>query len=193
MWHVLSLYRDHRKLFVGDARGRVFSWSVADTLGQCYMYTAVCLCVCSPYSLPLLQVLWWSTGSRMTMLPSVSVDWSLPSLIENTIVAAVVISSAQSNPSPLPPFPPFSHACLVPSFSLSPPPSIPPSLISPSSLFLPPFLPWVLSSYLFFLVWCFCRCSDYQSEVPKLGITKKVRVCQDCYERERHSVTKKPS
>ena len=26
--------RDHRKLFVGDARGRVFSWTVSDNLGE---------------------------------------------------------------------------------------------------------------------------------------------------------------
>ena len=29
----LSLYRDHKKLYVGDARGRVYSWSVSDTAG----------------------------------------------------------------------------------------------------------------------------------------------------------------
>ena len=29
----IDLFRDHRKLFVGDARGRVFTWSVADSQG----------------------------------------------------------------------------------------------------------------------------------------------------------------
>ena len=28
-----SFYRDHKKLYVGDARGRVYSWSVSDTAG----------------------------------------------------------------------------------------------------------------------------------------------------------------
>ena len=27
--------RDHRKLFVGDALGRIFSWTVSDNLGKC--------------------------------------------------------------------------------------------------------------------------------------------------------------
>ena len=28
------LYKDHHKLFVGDARGSVFSWTVSDNLGE---------------------------------------------------------------------------------------------------------------------------------------------------------------
>ena len=35
--------------------------------------------------------------------------------------------------------------------------------------------------YLLFVV--FFRCSDYQSEIERLRITKKVRVCLDCYDR----------
>ena len=30
-----------------------------------------------------------------------------------------------------------------------------------------------------------CRCSDYQKEVDRLRINKRVRVCRDCYERHR--------
>ena len=29
------LCRDHRKLFVGDSRGRVYTWVVSDTQGTC--------------------------------------------------------------------------------------------------------------------------------------------------------------
>lgn len=30
---LLSTFRDHRKLFVGDFRGRIYSWSVTDAAG----------------------------------------------------------------------------------------------------------------------------------------------------------------
>ena len=41
VWCVLNvLCRDHRRLFVGDSRGRVFSWTVSDTQGI-YAYITV--------------------------------------------------------------------------------------------------------------------------------------------------------
>ena len=33
--------RDHRKLVVGDSNGRVYPWTVSESVGQC-----VCVCVC---------------------------------------------------------------------------------------------------------------------------------------------------
>ena len=39
-------FRDHWRLFVGDSRGRVFSWTVSDSLGQCFLNSYKHLCVC---------------------------------------------------------------------------------------------------------------------------------------------------
>ncbi len=30
-------FRDHRRLFVGDSLGRIFSWTVSDNLGKRYI------------------------------------------------------------------------------------------------------------------------------------------------------------
>ena len=66
--HVLELLsyllcRDHRKLFVGDSRGRVFSWTVSDTQGSVSLFilyvcfntifntslqSGIYLCMCTP-------------------------------------------------------------------------------------------------------------------------------------------------
>ena len=43
----LCVFRDHRRLFVGDSRGRVFSWTVSDNLGQCFLNSYTVNIVCS--------------------------------------------------------------------------------------------------------------------------------------------------
>ncbi len=35
--------RDHRRLYVGDARGRIFSWTVSDNSGK-KVHVSVCVC-----------------------------------------------------------------------------------------------------------------------------------------------------
>lgn len=44
---LIDFLRDHRKLFIGDARGRVFTWSVADSQGikECALDTSTVVVV----------------------------------------------------------------------------------------------------------------------------------------------------
>ena len=79
----VCLYRDHRKLYVGDSRGRVFSWTVSDSQGTntcvAHLHTHSCFfCMCIDLMGEQHQHMSISKVPNHCIMPSVEIVLFLP-------------------------------------------------------------------------------------------------------------------